>query len=395
MNDTYIILIPKKKSPTVVGDLRPIALCNVLMKIITKVMANRMKGLLDSVVADTQGAFIPGRLISDNIMISYEIMHYLKGKKVGKDGYMALKLDISNAYDRIEWEVLKAILLKMGFSQWWVHLVLQCVTTVGYSIKHGEYVMDSIQPSRGLRQGDPLSPYLFILCAEGLSSLLRRYEEKNWIHGVKICRKAPTITRMLFADDSYLFCRADPEEAVRVNDLLASYERASGQQVNKEKSSVFYSPNVLQYNRTPVCDILNVPEATVHSTYLGLSNIIGRNESAILGYLKEKVDTRIRSWDNNYISRAGKEILVKQVAQTMPNYAMNVFLLPLEITRNIEKALSKFWWKSSNSSSSKLNWMSWDRLSKHKNAGGMGYRNFRDFNVAMLEKQMWRLAVNS
>lgn len=101
LNATNIILIPKKKNPTVVGELRPIALCNVLMKIITKVMANRIKGLLDTVVSETQSAFIPGRLISDNVMVAYEVMHYLKGKKNGKDGYMTLKLDMSKAYDRI------------------------------------------------------------------------------------------------------------------------------------------------------------------------------------------------------------------------------------------------------------------------------------------------------
>lgn len=107
LNDTNIVLIPKKKNITVVGDLRPITLCNVLMKIITKVMANRMKMLINGVVSNTQSAFIPGwliygRLKSDNVMIAYEIMHYLKGKRTGKDGYMALKLDMSKAYDRIE-----------------------------------------------------------------------------------------------------------------------------------------------------------------------------------------------------------------------------------------------------------------------------------------------------
>lgn len=94
------------------------------MKVITKVMANRLKEVLNVVVSDTQSAFIPGRLISDNIMVSYEVMHYLKRKNVEKDGFMALKLEMSKAYDRVEWAFLKAIMLKMGFSQWWVYLVL-------------------------------------------------------------------------------------------------------------------------------------------------------------------------------------------------------------------------------------------------------------------------------
>lgn len=249
LNATNIVLIPKKKSPTMVSKLRLIALCNVLMKIITKVMATRLKEVLNVVIYDTQSAFIPGRLISDNIMASYEIMHYLKGKRVGNDGFMALKLDMSKAYNRVEWDFLKAILRKMGFSEWWVHLVLQCVTTVTYSIVHGEHEMEPIIPTRGIRQGDPLSPYLFIICAKGLSSLIRNYEQRQWINGIKICRRAPVVSHMLFADDSYFYCKADSAEASKVLQLLQVYEGASGQQVNKGKSSVFFSSNVIQHNR--------------------------------------------------------------------------------------------------------------------------------------------------
>lgn len=239
LNETNLVLIPKKKNPTRVGDLRPIALCNVLIKIITKVLANRMNEVLDVAVSDTQSAFIPGRLISDNIMISYEVMHYLKRKKFGKDGYMALKLDMSKAYDRIEWNFLHVMLLKVGFNDWWVHLVMQCVTIISYTIVHGEHEMGPIVPTRGIRQGDPLSPYLFIICAEGLSSLIRKYEAKQWLHGIKVCRKAPVISHMLFADDSYFYCKADMLDAAKVVELLNVYERASGQKINGEKSSVF------------------------------------------------------------------------------------------------------------------------------------------------------------
>lgn len=194
INDTNIVLIPKKKTPVSVGDLRPISLCNVLIKIVTKVMANRIKNMLNYVVSENQSAFIPGRLITDNIMVGFEVVHYLKRKRRGRKGSMAFKIDMSKAYDRIEWEFLQALLCKMGFHVWWVELILKCVSSVKYTITHGFHEMGLVVPSRGLRQGDPLSSYLFILCAEGLSTLLRKFEDQRLVHGVKVCRSAPSIS---------------------------------------------------------------------------------------------------------------------------------------------------------------------------------------------------------
>lgn len=186
LNATNIVLIPKKKTPVMRGDLRPISLCNVLVKIVTKVVANRLKGVLDHVISENQSAFMSGRLISDNVLIAYEVMHMLKRKRRGSDAYLALKLDMSKAYNRIEWSYLRAVLTIMGFDLRWVQLVLQCVQTVSYHVVHARRELGPIIPTLGLCQGDPLSPYLFILCAEGLSTMLKQYENQKLIQGVNV-----------------------------------------------------------------------------------------------------------------------------------------------------------------------------------------------------------------
>lgn len=161
---------------------------------------------------------------------------------------------------------------------------------------------------------------------------------KNWIHGVKICRRSQVISHMLFADDSYLFCRANMEEAGKVMEILGTFENATGQKVNKDKSSVFFSSNVIHFNRSRVCQTLSTREADSQSKILGVPNMLSRNKAAILGFLKEKVCNKIRSWANRSVSKAGQEVLINSVAQSLPAYAMSVFLLPQKVVQDIEKA---------------------------------------------------------
>ena len=206
INYTHIVLIPKIKSPEKISDYRPISLCNVIYKIISKVLANRLKQILPHVISTSQSAFVPGRLITDNVLVAYETLHAMHCKKNGKKGSLALKLDVSKAYDRVEWSFLRGIMSKLGFPDAWVDRVMSCVTTPCFSVRINGKAYGNIVPTRGFRQGDPLSPYLFLLCAEGFTSLLTKVEEEGKLHGVSICRRAPSVSHLLFADDSLLFC---------------------------------------------------------------------------------------------------------------------------------------------------------------------------------------------
>lgn len=285
-------------------------------------------------------------------------------------------------------------MLQMGFSTTWVHWIMLCVETVDYTVLVNGTQVGPIVPGRGLRQGDPLSPYLFILCAEGLSALIRDAENRGDINGALICTNAPAVSHLLFADDCFLFFNACETEATTMKRILCSYEAASGQAINFQKSELFCSRNTSVELKDRIGNILGVRQVLGTGKYLGLPSMIGRNKKAMFSFLKDRIWNKINSWSSRCLSQAGREVLIKSVLQSIPSYVMSIFLLPATLLQEIEKMLNSFWWGHNSTNSRGMHWLSWERLSVPKVFGGMGFKSLKAFNMAMIGKQAWKLVSN-
>ncbi|KAA3475399.1 reverse transcriptase [Gossypium australe] len=222
----------------------------------------------------------------------------------GEKGYMVVKLDMSKAYDRVEWNFIAAIMKRMGFNSGWVESLMKYVSTVSYSVVFNGHIGENFQPTRGLRQGDPLSPFLFLICREGLSSLMRLAIQGNILRGVKASRSGPQVSHLLFADDSILFGEATERGAPSLKQILIEYENCSGQCVNYDKYIVFFSTNTQEGDKAVVSRVLGVRSSNNPERYLGLPNM---SVLAAKGILEKGLCWRIGTgghisvWDDLWI----------------------------------------------------------------------------------------------
>lgn len=234
----------------------------------------------------------------------------------------------------------------MGFSEKRIDWVMLCVKMVSYSISFQGSLVGPIVPKRGLRQGDPLSPYLFLLCVESLSLALKNVAGSADIHGCRICSSAPSVTHLLFVDDSFLFFKASLAEANSIKELLDSYAGFSGQAVNYKKSAIFFSSNVHHDKQLEIKQVLGVFNDIGDIKYLGLPSLIGRTKKIVFRYLKDKVFHCIQGWCSKLLSRAGKAVMIRNVAQTIPSYTMSCFLFPKILCHENERMMNASWWRT-------------------------------------------------
>jgi hypothetical protein len=241
LNNTTIVLIPKGNVPECLADYRPISLCNVAYKIISKCLVNRLRPFLDDLISENQSAFVPGRLIQDTTVIAFESFHKIQHCKNPRNTHCAYKLDLSKAYDRVDWTFLEEMMKKMGFRSKWISWIMVCVRSVRFAVRINGHIHGSFAPTRGLRKGDPLSPYLFLLVSEALTCILKKENTAGRITPLKVARNVSGISHLLFSNDSLLFFKATSEEARAVDSALNFFQRCTGQLLSPNKCSILFS----------------------------------------------------------------------------------------------------------------------------------------------------------
>lgn len=223
---------------------------------------------MQHLVSPLQAAFTPGRKGLDNMIIAQEILHSMDKKK-GWYGTMALKIDLEKAFDRLEWSFIREVLVLFNFPLNLISIIMDCISSTSISAFFNGGKLPAFSPSHGIRQRDPLSPYIFILCLEYFRILIRDKTANNTWKPVKAYRSGPTLSRLFFVDDLMLFGQASLENSEAINEVLTIFCQLSRQRVSKEKSRVLFSKNTPEKTRSNICCSLGILETRKFDKYLG------------------------------------------------------------------------------------------------------------------------------
>jgi hypothetical protein len=389
INATFIALIPKESGAVDIKDFRPISLVSGVYKIIAKFLANRLRRFVEKIISNPQNAFVKGRQILDSVLIANECLD--SHIKSGEPGLLC-KLDIEKAYDHVNWDFLLYMLRRCGFGERWCSWIVHCISSVRFSVLVNGTPTGFFSSSLGLRQGDPLSPLLFVIVMEALSKLFSITVQRGFLSGFSVgsgSNGVINISHLLFAGDTLVFCGANPDHLHYLRLLFLSFEAFSGLKINLAKLVLVLVGYV--NNMDELASILGCRVSSLPLKYLGLPLGAPFKAKSCWDEVVGKIERWLASWKRLYLSKGDRVTLIKSTLSNLPTYFFPLFPISSSVASCIEKLHRDFLWGGIGEEF-KYHLVSWSKVCSPISEGGLGIRNVRIFNKALLGKWLWRYA---
>ncbi|CAA7031764.1 unnamed protein product [Microthlaspi erraticum] len=388
VNSTVISLIPKIPGASTLSDFRPISLCNTVYKVISKILASRLKLVTVNAVQRNQVGFVNGRLLCENVLLASELVTDFH--KPGPITRGCLQIDITKAYDNVNWDFMVNILEALHLPQKFISWIRSCITSPHYSVALNGELVGFFPGKKGLRQGDPISSSLFVLAMDVLSKSLDEGALSGRFGPHPICLD-PLITHLSFADDLLVFFDGKEESLEGIVDILRDFQKISGLTLSLRKTSLFLDGADFQFTQD-LANKFGIRQGSLPVRYLGLPLLPKKLSLQDCQPLLDRVKSRIGSWMVRPLSFAGRLQLIKSVLNGIINFWASVFPLPKRCMEVIEKMLNAFLW-SGTSNSAKGAKVSWEAACSSKKSGGLGLKRLIHVNQIFGLKLIWMLFV--
>ena len=385
LNKSYIVLLPKKEVSTRASDFRPISLQNTAPKIISKALTSRLQPLIPLLVHDDQTGFIKGRSISENFVYAADIVQSCHKRKAPA---VVLKLDFRKAFNSVSWAALDAVLEAKGFPQLWRNWIRDLSSTSQSAVLLNGKPGNWIQCRRGLRQSDPLSPYLFILVADTLQRLILLASSRGELcHPLSPHLPCPVLQ---YADDTLIILQGELEQIICLKNILSSFSSFSGLHINFDKST-FIPLNIPPPIAAEMASTLGCPISSFPQPYLGLPLTATKIRISDLQPLLNRFDNYFAGWRGHLLSQGGREVLVNAVQSNFPIYSMCSILLPKGAIDIIDAKRRAFLWTGDKKCSGAACKAPWDLVLLPKSKGGLGIKDLHVQNKCLLQKFLLKL----
>ncbi|XP_062099866.1 uncharacterized protein LOC133805720 [Humulus lupulus] len=386
LNSTLLTLIPKVDHPTNASEFRPIACCNTLYKCISKMLCNRLNLVLPALISQNQGAFIKNRFLAHNVLILQDLLKGYNRRNVSPRCIM--KIDISKAYDSIDWNFLENLLNALCFPKRFIKWIMICLRGSSYALVLNGSIQGRFKGARGLKQGDPISPLLFVIVMDYLTRLLLKTSREKEFKFHPLC-KSLNLVSLCFADDLLLFCKANKSSVRLIQQAFSEFTNTFGLSINKSKSRIYLGGLVAGEKDSLLQDCC-LQEGQFPLRYLGIPLRPTKWRACDCVILIDKKRTRLKGWSSRHLSYAGRVQLIISVLLGIRSHWMNIFILPQKVVKAIDSLCLKFLWGEKDNRS-KMHRISWEHVCRPKCYGGLGFKDSASWNKVMMAKYIWAI----